>query len=140
MMTPKKISQAECMRSGLIFLSAALPLAALVLFAAMAAAQEPGEKTFTSAQDAGQALYNAAKSGDKTAMEAVLGASSASIISSGDEVEDKNARDNFIERYEQMNRWAKALNGEQTLILGAENWPFPIPLKKNTVGTWYFDS
>jgi len=48
-----------------------------------------------------KALYDAAKSADKAAVEAVIGASSVSIISSGDEVEDKNTR--FIERYEQMN-------------------------------------
>ena len=84
--------------------------------------------------------HNAAKSGDKTAVEAVLGASSASIISSGDEVEENTDRDTFIERYEQMNRWAKDVDGDQTLILGAENWPFPIPLKKGTAGTWYFDT
>jgi hypothetical protein len=122
------------------FISAVLLVAAMVLFTGIACAQEPGQKTFTSAQDAGKALYDAAKGGDKAAVEAVLGASSASIISSGDEVEDKNTRNTFIERYEQMNRWAKEINGEQTLILGAENWPFPIPLKKSTAGAWYFDT
>jgi Protein of unknown function (DUF2950) len=128
-------------------MSAALLLASLVLFAGIAFTQEAGQKTFANAQAAGEALYNAAKSEDKAAksedkaaVEGVLGASSASIISSGDEVEDKNTRDTFIERYEQMNRWAKEINGEQTLILGAENWPLPIPLKKDAAGVWYFDT
>ncbi len=133
-------SKGACMRWQSKFMSTALWLASLVLFAGIGFAQEAGQKTFANAQDAGTALYNAAKSGDKTAVEAVLGASSASIISSGDEVEDKNTRDTFIERYEQMNRWAKDVDGDQTLILGAENWPFPIPLKKGTAGTWYFDT
>jgi hypothetical protein len=129
-----------CMRWQSKFISTALLLASLLLFAGIACAQDSGQKTFANPQDAGKAVYDAAKSGEETAMEGVLGASSASIISSGDEVADKNARDTFIERYEQMNRWAKEINGEQTLILGAENWPFPIPLKKNTAGAWYFDS
>ncbi len=30
-----------------------------------------------------------------------------------------------------MNRWAKDVNGEETLYIGAENWPFPVPLKKS---------
>ena len=56
-------------------------------------AQEAGQKTFTSFADASKALYDAVKSGDKSAMEAVLGASSAPILSSGDPVQDqKNAR------------------------------------------------
>jgi len=115
-------------------------LTLLVLFAGIALAQEPGQKTFANSQDAGKALYDAAKSGDKPAIEAVLGASSSSVLSSGDEVEDKNTRDLFTRRYEQMNRWAKEINGNQTLIIGAENWPFPIPLKKDAAGTWYFDT
>ena len=122
------------------FMSPALLLASLLLFAGIACAQEAEQKTFANPQNAGKALYDAAKSGDKTAVEAVLGASSATILSSGDEVEDKNTRDTFVERYEQMNRWAKEINGDETLILGAENWPFPIPLKKGTAGTWYFDT
>ncbi len=128
------------MRSQSKFTSAALLLASLVLFAGIACAQEAGQKTFASAQEAGKALYDATKSEDKAAVEAVLGVSSASIISSGDEVEDKNTRDIFIKRYEQMNRWAKEINGDQVLILGAENWPFSIPLKKDPAGAWYFDS
>ena len=112
----------------------------LAVLAGIALGQEPGQKTFANPQDAGIALYDSAKSGDKASTEAVLGASSASILSSGDEVADKNNRDVFLQRYEQMNRWAKEINGNQTLFLGAENWPFPIPLKKDTAGTWYFDT
>jgi len=114
-------------------------MVSLVLLAGIAVAQEPGQKTFANAQDAGQALYDAGKSEDKAALEAVLGASSASILSSGDEVEDKNSRDFVSQRYEQMHRWVKEINGEQTLIIGAENWPYPIPLKK-AGNAWYFDT
>jgi hypothetical protein len=39
-----------------------------------------------------------------------------------------------------MNRWAPQSDGSQTLYIGAENWPFPIPLKKNASGQWYFDT
>jgi len=38
-----------------------------------------------------------------------------------------------------MHRWRKMPDGSQTLLLGAENFPFPIPLKKNPAGQWYFD-
>jgi hypothetical protein len=122
------------------FMSAAVALASLVLFAGTVCAQDAGQKTFANPQDAGKALYDAVKSGDKPAMEAVLGTSSSSILSSGDDVEDKNNRDFFTQRYEQMNRWAKEINGNETLFIGAENWPFPIPLKKDAAGAWYFDT
>jgi len=111
-----------------------------IMFGAIAMAQESGQKTFATLQDASTALYDAAKAGDKAAIESVLGASSAGIISSGDAVVDQKNVDDFIRRYEQMNRWGKEVNGDQTLFLGAENWPFPIPLKKNAAGQWYFDT
>ena len=56
-------------------------------------AQESGEKTFATPQEAGKALYDAAKAADKDAIVAVLGATSGSVVSSGDEVQDKNTRD-----------------------------------------------
>src|SRR5271165_4614629 len=139
-MMSDKNSKGAFMRWQSKLFSAAVLMAALALFAGIICAQEPGEKTFATPQEAGKALYDAAKAADKAAIEAVLGASSASVVSSGDEVQDKSALDHFIQRYEQMNRWAKEINGEQTLILGAENWPFPIPLKKDAAGTWYFDT
>ena len=117
----------------------ALFVISLMLIAAVANAQEPGQKTFSTPQDAGKALYEAVKSGDKAATLAVLGQSSASVISSGDEVQDTKNGEFVTQRYEQMNRWAKEVNGSQILYIGAENWPFPIPLKDNA-GRWYFDS
>ncbi len=112
----------------------------LILLSAALCAQEQGQKTFATPEDAGKALYEAIQSGDQATAAAILGPSSSEkIISSGDPVQDKNHRDNFIERYGQMHRWAKEINGEETLILGAENWPFPIPLKHNA-GAWYFDT
>src|SRR5271165_5504414 len=138
-MTSDKKSKGAYMRWQSKFISAAVLMVSLVLFAGIVCAQEPGQKTFANPQDAGKALYDAGKAGDKAAIEAILGASSASVISSGDEVQDKSTLDHFIERYEQMHRWAKEINGEQTLIIGAENWPFPIPLKSASA-TWYFDT
>jgi len=122
-----------------IFRVAVFGVAVMALLAA-AVAQEPRQKTFTSLSDASTALYDAVKSGDKPAMLAVLGASSAPILSSGDPVEDQKNADYFTQHYEQMNRWARETNGDQTLYMGAENWPFPVPLKKSAAGQWYFDS
>jgi Protein of unknown function (DUF2950) len=117
-------------------------LAAVFVFVMVvgAVAQEAGQKTFASPQEASKALYDAAKAGDKAAVETVLGASSGPIITSGDPVADKKNSDQFLRRYEEMNRWGKETNGDQTLFLGAENWPFPVPLKKDAAGQWYFDT
>ncbi len=39
-----------------------------------------------------------------------------------------------------MHRWRKMLDGAQILLVGADNFPFPIPLKKNASGQWFFDA
>ena len=115
-------------------------LGLLIAMLLPAVAQEAGEKTFAAPEEASKALYDNAKASDKSALLTVLGQSATNVISSGDEVQDKNARDTFLERYVQMHRWAKQTDGSMTLFIGAENWPFPIPLKKNTSGQWYFDT
>ena len=60
-------------------------------------------------------------------------------LSSGDPVADNNARDNFVAKYDQMHRLAYDDRGRVILYLGADNWPFPIPLVKSADG-WIFDS
>ncbi len=112
----------------------------IAMAASSAIAQESGQKTFASAQDAGKALDEAAKADSSSALLAVLGQSASSIIESGDSVQDKNNRDTFVQRFAQMNRWEADADGEQILYIGADNWPFPIPLKKDAGGQWYFDS
>jgi hypothetical protein len=82
----------------------------------------------------------AAKSGDQNALLAIFGAGSKDIIFSGDAVQDKAAVDKFNVAYGVMNRWRKMPDGTQVLLIGADNFPFPIPLKKGDGGQWFFDT
>jgi hypothetical protein len=102
-------------------------------------AQQRGQKTFASADDASQALFVAAQSGDKAALLDILGPAGGPIVSSSDDVQDKNSRDEFVAKYQQMHRLAKEPDGTTTLYIGAENWPVPLPLV-NKGGVWYFDT
>jgi hypothetical protein len=103
------------------------------------AAQEKGQRTFSSAEDASSALIKAIQSNDENAMLIVLGQDAKQIVSSGDQVEDKERRANIVLKYEQMRRLVREPDGTTTLYIGAENWPMPIPLvvKDNR---WYFDT
>jgi len=114
-------------------------IAALGLLSMAAAAQEPGQKTFASPAEAAQALYNAGKANDSSTLAAVLGSSAGGILSSGDPVQDNNARENFIAKFEQMNRIGNEADGSCILYIGADNWPFPISLERAN-GQWYFDT
>jgi hypothetical protein len=124
--------------------SAMLLLSALFAFSLVlsvsAQGQEAGQKTFASPEEAGKALQQAVQSSGTADDLGVLGASAANIVASGDAVQDNNNREIFLKRFQQMNRWAQESNGDETLYIGAENWPFPIPLKKNASGQWYFDT
>jgi len=95
-------------------------------------------KTFPSAAEASQALFLAVQNEDEKAVEEILGAGSE-LLSCGDEVEDKLERERFVEKYQQMHRLVREPDQTTVLYIGAENWPFPVPLV-STNGTWHFDS
>jgi len=102
-------------------------------------AQEQGQRTFASAEDASRALFDAMQAQDDQAPLSILGPAGKDVLSSGDPDEDSSARVGFVVKYQEMHRFVTEANGAVTLIVGAENWPFPIPLVNNH-GSWYFDT
>ena len=119
-----------------------LAAVALVLtgwLATGAMAQQTGQKTFSSPEEASKALYMAAKNNDTNALMELLGPEGKDVVSSGDEAEDNQNRANFAKRYEEMSRLMKEPDGSVTLYIGSRNWPYPIPLL-NKGNQWYFDT
>jgi len=114
-----------------------------ILIAALAAplawAAPAGQKTFKTPEAAVQALVKAAQAKDQAALLGLFGPVGEPLIDSGDPVADKNARDDFLERYKAKNSLDKTTPDEVTLNVGDDDWPFPIPIVKKD-GTWYFDS
>jgi hypothetical protein len=104
------------------------------------AATETGPKIFATPEDAGKALAVAVKAEDHNALLAIFGQGSGDLIFSGDAAQDKLTFEHFTAAYDAMNRWRKQTDGSEVLYVGADNNPFPIPLKKNTAGQWYFDT
>jgi|SRR5215469_5453211 len=117
-------------------------LAAIIfgcLAASSAARASTAQQVFPSAAAAAKALVDAAHVDDMKTLGSILGAEAKEILSSGDPVADNNARDNFVAKYNQMHRLAYDDQGSVVLYLGADNWPFPIPLIKKDNG-WIFDT
>jgi hypothetical protein len=102
-------------------------------------AQQPGQRTFASAEEAGSALFAAMRAQDEQSPLSILGPAGKDVVSSGDATEDLDARVGFVVKYQEMHRFVTEPNGTITLVVGAENWPFPIPLVNNH-GSWYFDT
>jgi Protein of unknown function (DUF2950) len=107
-------------------------------FAKSSFAQGIQPKKFASPAQAANALFEAAQKEDEQALEAILGAGRG-VTSSGDEVEDKVEREQFSQKYQEMHRLVRERDQTIVLYIGAENWPFPIPLVSKN-GAWYFDS
>src|SRR5579862_10059555 len=120
-------------------LGVAILSAGIVFSSLPAPAQQAGQKTFHSAAEASRALIAALKSDDESRLMVILGPDAKNIVSSGDPVEDKTNRAEFVQKYEQMHRLVIEPDGKTTLYIGAENWPTPIPLA-NKGKTWYFDT
>jgi Protein of unknown function (DUF2950) len=130
--------QGECMRFAR-FMTASVVAMLLGGSFATTFAQQPGQQTFASTQDAAHALLVAMQSQDEQSPLSVLGPAAKEVLSSGDPLEDADARVDFVVRYQAMHRFVTEANGKVTLVVGAENWPFPIPLENNH-GKWYFDT
>jgi hypothetical protein len=85
------------------------------------------------------ALVNAAKSGDQKAVLAVLGPDGAGIASSGDKVEDAAAGKRFTDAYEAKHQITMEGDKKAVLVIGDQDWPFPIPIVRKD-HNWQFDT
>ncbi|MGA6982888.1 MAG: DUF2950 domain-containing protein [Candidatus Sulfotelmatobacter sp.] len=102
-------------------------------------APQPGQETFSSAAHACHALIAGLEKDDQASLLKILGPDAKDIISSGDPAEDKDNRQQFVQKYRQMHRLVTEPDGTTTLYIGAENWPTPIPLI-HQASAWYFDT
>src|SRR5437588_3827122 len=89
-------------------------------------------------EDAAAALAAAVKNGPRDILK-VLGKSADEIVSSGDEVADADIRQRFASMYEAKHAIKAEANKKAILLLGPDDFPFPIPLV-NTKAGWEFDA
>jgi hypothetical protein len=97
------------------------------------------QKAFRSPEEAMSALAETIKAGDIKGTMAILGPEGEDILSSGDEVADKYARDLFVKIYQEKADFVKEKEGRVSIIIGYDNWPFPIPIMRKGEG-WVFDT
>jgi hypothetical protein len=95
------------------------------------------QTTFPSPDAASRALVAAVQTHDERAVTEILGVG-AELVTSGDNVQDTLERDRFVQKYQEMHRLVREPEGVTALYVGAENWPFPIPLVSRA-GVWHFD-
>jgi hypothetical protein len=89
--------------------------------------------------DAASALVAAVKSGATKSMLKVLGSDAAEIVESGDSVADADLRERFLSAYDAKHALSYDGDKKAILIVGPDDFPFPIPLTRNRSG-WEFDT
>ena len=103
-----------------ILLTALLPVRSM--------AQQHGQKTFFSPEDASNALVKAAQDNDEKTMIEILGPDAKQIVSSGDDAEDADSRANFVQKYKEMHRLVKESDESPfcTSVVKIGRPPFPL--------------
>jgi hypothetical protein len=122
-------------RSAKVMLGLALTSLMLVLPGRLLAA---GEQRFSSPQAAADALKAAVEARNTNALHAIFGPTAHDIVS-GDVVEAAEERELFMNRVKEKVNLVPSSDSKQELQLGADGWPFPIPLVKED-GQWRFDT
>jgi hypothetical protein len=112
-------------------------LIAALFFSSRASAQPA--RVFASPEEAVKALIDAAKKGQVADLVAVLGAEDKDLIESADPVTARQNRRVFIVATGEQWRLEDAGSNRKTLVIGNEDWPFPVPLVKDESG-WRFDT
>jgi hypothetical protein len=94
---------------------------------------------FESPEKAVMAFVHSLEKDDLASLEAILGPNSEQLVSSGDPVADRSRRQRFLSAYAESHRLDREGKGKVMLVVGKNEWPFPIPLvmQKNL---WRFDT
>jgi hypothetical protein len=135
--TKEQTMQTKILPSGL----AVFFVAALLIVFASGATPAPGQETFATPRQAGRALLSAAEADDMGTLSKIFGPEADEILNSGDAVADKASRANFVEKAKRLMVERIDANdpNQGTLLIGADRFPFPIPLARSA-GRWYFDT
>ena len=139
-MLPKRlITNSPAVRIAVIVLLIATQLS----FAQQAApsANATTQKSFATPQQAVEVLVKAAGDYDVPSLLAIFGPDGEDFISSADPVQDKTNVMKFAALAQEKNtlKIDASKPNRAVLVVGDENWPFPVPIVKKD-GRWVFDS
>jgi Protein of unknown function (DUF2950) len=112
---------------------------ALVASTVAAASQTASHRAFATPEDAVKALADTVKSGDLDALLAIFGPEGRELIGSSDPATARMNRRVFAVAAREQWHLEEVTPTQKTLVIGNENWPFPVPIVKGADG-WRFDT
>jgi hypothetical protein len=105
-----------------------------------AAGSTASAESFDSPQQAADALVDAAEKFDQPALISIFGPTGKDIVVTGEGPQDRQrALDFAAQAREKQNVSVDSSGTRAILIVGNEDWPFPVPIVKRS-GKWLFDA
>jgi hypothetical protein len=119
--------------------AAVLTCATLTVLGSCRAAPAPQSRTFGAPEDAVRALSDAVVAGKAENVAALFGPEGQELIDTSDPIDARRNREVFAVAMKEQWRLADGEAGRKVLLVGNEEWPFPVPLVKDA-GGWRFDA
>ena len=116
-----------------------LPLLVLLASSTVIAGQTATHRSFASPEDAVKALFETVKTGDLDALLAIFGPEGRDLVASSDPATGRMNQRVFAVAAREQWHLEDAKPSGKTLVVGNENWPFPVPIVKAADG-WRFDT
>ncbi len=107
---------------------------ALLASSATAAGQTATPRTFATPEDAVKALVDTVKTGNVDALLAFFGPEGRELAASSDPATARMNRQVFTVAVREQWHLEDATPSRKTLLIGNEDWPFPVPLVKGADG------
>ena len=114
-------------------------MSACALTAVMLLAQTTAQKTFATPEEAVKALADTVKAGNLEALLAIFGPEGKELIDSSEPAVARQNQQVFAVAVREKWRLEDAAPNRKTLVIGYEDWPFPVPIVKEANG-WRFDT
>jgi Protein of unknown function (DUF2950) len=129
-------------RAALKKVTAACAGASLAIAVSCAATPEPSEtshRTFSTPEEAVKVLTETVKAGKMEELLALFGPDGKELVASSDPATGRRNRDVFTVAVREGWRLVDQGTDTKVLVVGNEQWPFPIPIVRDTNG-WRFDT
>ena len=120
-------------------LAAAIASVAIATSSHVVVAQSVQHRTFASADDAAKTLVDTVRKGDVDALLAIFGQEGKDLLESSDTATARMNRKVFAVAAAEQWRLTEEGADRKTLVIGNEEWPFPVPIVKDANG-WRFDT
>jgi hypothetical protein len=119
--------------------SVLLTLVAALLAAAACHRAAPAARVYDTPQHAADALIATIKAGDVNDLIAIFGPEGKELVESADVADARQNREVFAAAARERWHLEDGPNGAKTLVVGNEDWPFPVPIVHDAEG-WHFDT